>query len=845
MMITDKKKNLCLDILFLVFTAIICIWNLKDINYVRVVDDGFVYWGIGAAFAGYDWKDLLSVSQYYAYGYSILLVPLFWLTKLGVSMTAIYRIAILLNIFFVWGNYLLSCKILKELEVRLPDTVKQIASGLAALYIGNVIQINFAWTECCLYFVYWLIVYLMVKVCKKPDYKHTFFLLLSLAYIVMVHMRAVGVVIAAAMVLVLYILSNFRNLNKKWIGFVLIESAVLALITAVLRKAVTASVYLGGTAVESTNNVSANLEKTQSLLSVSGILDLVMSMLGKLYYAGTASFVLAFVGAAVAVFALVKKVLQRWKEKEKFGITEWAMLFVLLSFLGENGISAIFKCFRYFSADAISARGDTIVFGRYSDFVIGPMILLGIYALYHIKEYVKEIFTACLFLVVCAVSVQFQYNVLAYYGRDAYTTFRDNSSYWVGALYQQDLTYFAYYVAFVSLLIFGVLCFLVVLNKEKKYLYGIGLTVVAVAWGIAGIKNSADFIEEKKFKEKDVVSVYNIVNETDGEVPVYLAYHNNREAFIDVKVLQWMLGERPVKLYEIGENEPDNLKDAVILCDSYQPRRMAMLSDDFEYLYNSGTIALFMSRENPFYEEVSAKALEMQAMAAPGSTKLNLADLVTEYSYVRDNGDLYYNYQASGGAYLTGDMGVALSDGTYEFAIDVRIKDCVAGSDVGYITIGDNQGNIQDTYVIKADDFMNADRQTIRVPVEIKGIQTPFIGFYTYGEAAIRIFDISYEKIKNNMAFSSETIEPLLVQVPENARICYVDTDGSSKTGFPEWQSGRMEYLSVDMIGYKENFDADYYLFEKTDEVIAGEVFEGMEVLKEDESFILFKNFAG
>ncbi len=66
-------------------------------------NDEFGYWGNAATIAGWNWNELLALTPYYSIGYSLMLVPLF---KLGLTSVQMYRIAILMNMGFIFISYL-------------------------------------------------------------------------------------------------------------------------------------------------------------------------------------------------------------------------------------------------------------------------------------------------------------------------------------------------------------------------------------------------------------------------------------------------------------------------------------------------------------------------------------------------------------------------------------------------------------------------------------------------------------------------------------------------------------------------------------------------------------------
>lgn len=218
-------------------------------------------------------------------------------------------------------------------------------------------------------------------------------------------------------------------------------------------------------------------------------------------------------------------------------------------------------------------------------------------------------------------------------------------------------------------------------------------------------------------------------------------------------------GNRSIHMLALEELEDYDLTQGIYLADSGDPRVLGMLSDRMDYVYDSGTIAVFVSERNEKYLGIFDKAAAMGQAVNPIESGVDLAQAATEYSYQKENGSLYYNYQAANGGYMTWETGLELEDGVYEFEVDIRVRDTSPDSEIGYITVGTDMGGVKDTYLLSANDFINMDRQVIPVQVTIKDWQEPTIGVYTYGEASIRIYDISYHKIKGNIVLDTEEWE--------------------------------------------------------------------------------------
>ncbi|MCM1144745.1 MAG: hypothetical protein NC318_07920 [Blautia sp.] len=781
------------------------------------MDDGFCYWGIGAYFAGYDWTDLISQSAYYSYGYSIILVPLFWLNRLGVSMTAIYRAAIVLNACFLAGCYLMALYMLKELFEDIPDGIKPVISLFVTLYIGNTAQMGFAWTETFLLFMFWCIIVLLYRVMQRPGYGNILGLAAASAWLVAIHMRAIGVVIAVCMVMVCFFLTHRKEIDKKHIFYTAGVFLAAGCLFIIMKNYVSARIYLGG-AENSVNNVSANVERVGGLMNIRGLLDLAVSIIGKIFYIGSATFLLAIVGilaAAVFLFCTLRKQgvdgkRQIWRTKE------WMTAFMILSFLAEVGIESLFKCQSFLRTSGAGGADDTLVFGRYADFVIGPMLLFGIWALYHVKAHYKEIIATLLIAAGSAVIVQFFYNVLAFRKKTDTVLFRFAAAPWMATLADGHKTDFACYVMIVSIGILLILCSVRLLSRFRWYGFAAVLLGLTALWSVMGVTGGADYTAAKADKEKSVDTVAEMIGTTGTETPVYMVGQPNTE----VKILQWILAGRSIHVCSLEDIDDIDMEQAVILGNSGDIEAMGRLDDRLDFLYDSGNLSVFADLKNTHYEALAAKAEEMAHRTDPLQYGIPLADVATELSYTKMNGGLYYNYQAPDGGYMTWGMGIAPTDGTYEFIIDMRATECATDTEIGYITIGDENGAVQYTQVLYANDFLEKARQDVRVSVEVRDWAEPVIGIYTYGQASMKIFDISYRKTEGCVQLDGEEMADIaaFLEDQDGKRVYYVDSDNSALTGFPWWEYGKLHYLSGQMLAHKADFEDAYYLVEKTDE---------------------------
>ncbi len=836
-----QNKQRLIDILCIAFILIVCLYNLGELTRVKIVDDEFGYWGIAALVNGFDWEPLMATTEYYAYGYSVLLIPLLFLHKLGVSMAVLYQLAIIMNAVFMVGVYYLTQYVGKKIFSDLPVHFMQLVSLALTVYIGYTTRTHSAWSETYLLFMFWCVAALFIRMIERPTCLNGFWLVLATANMFAIHMRAAGAAIAVLIALLFYFIGNFKKIDKKCMVFTLLSAAVVFVLLSFIKDYVTDNMYFNQIG-SSVNDVSRQVNKTKSLLSVSGIVDLMLSVMGKFYYTAAATFTLAFAGFFGAVFAICKTILQLFKKQEITDkIRQWFLFMTTLAFLGEIAVSAIFFSVRFFSDNATkTARLDGIVYGRYHEFVIGPMLLMGIWVLYYQREHIKAIILSILFFMVTAFVVQYQYDILYFYNGESVFDFRLSHVAWLAMLYQGKAQYFAYYAAFISMVVFGIILLLCSFDKVKKY----GLTAVvillALGWGICGMVCSKEFVDSKISKDKTVGTVEQMIKEAKKDMPVCLVTRQKEDAIIDAKVLQWTLGDRGIDVCSLEELEALDFGQTILLCDSSDVRIRGVLSDKAEYLYDSGSLAVFVSKQNESYDVLLAKAKEMLKIADETVRDIDLQSIVTDLSFVESNGSLYYNYKAKEG-YLTEGMGLSLEDGIYEFMIDLRAREGAPGSDIGYITVGEADGAVQDTLMLRADDFAQKDRQTVSVRVRIADGKEPFVGVYTYGDAAFRIYGISYKKVEGNLEIDTENFAEIAAKLQKQGSVYYVDSNNSAVKGFPVHDGCEMGYLPEAVLAYKENYTDAEYIVEKTNAAVIDFFAGQLSQVYENEDYALFR----
>ena len=358
------KINIYLIFIILIIFGIFQ-YGINKILGFTLVPDEFGYWSSAAKAVGYDWSAVASLGSYYSFGYSFILVPVLKIFQDGV---AAYRAAITINMLLMCAAVFLMLGIIKKIFPETDEIKRILVSGIAVLYPSWIFYMQMTMTEALLIFLFVLTAYLFISLVQKIQIATALMLALSLVYLYCVHMRTVGILIACAITLALWMLMERPKLKK-----VLVFWGALFLFGALavwLKQNTITEVFSNAEAeVLNGNDYGGQWGKIQQIFTIQGSLQFIKETAAKIFYLGLASFGVFYWGIGFTVkesFSLIRKSIKR----KKGSVTEWTALFLLLSAVGEILISSIYM----YQSKAI----DALIYGRYDEFVVPVFLLIGL-----------------------------------------------------------------------------------------------------------------------------------------------------------------------------------------------------------------------------------------------------------------------------------------------------------------------------------------------------------------------------------------------------------------------------------------------------------------------------------
>lgn len=505
----NRSYTLLFEIIVGIALFMVILWNLSKLNQICVINDEFGYWGSAAYFAGENWSGLSGTSPYYGFGIGFIYMFLF---KVFNDATVMYKVAIIINAVLLTSTFYLSLFCFKKIFYEIPEFYSIIFSILIFLYPNNIVQSQIAWTETLLYFWFWISFLVVLKIIEKPKFLRLVFLSIWLLYGLMIHQRTLGV-LCSGILFVLLLKVTHRIDWKKLLGFMLPLCLVFAVFILVKSYLDTNFWKTLNPDMAAVNNISGQIGKLKFIFSIDGIKSFIKSICGKSFYLiiSTCFIIIPFAFYSVnKMFELIKLVVH--KSIKNISNTVLLNFYVLCALLSTFMISAIAML------SINTDRGDVFLYGRYTECVIGPVLLIGIGALFQCRKkwamfggYVG--ITSIIALIVNRVFNGFEFtgfNVTNCVGLSAQFSDINNIN-------------SATYNVFIQNIIIAFIVLVLITNKHAgKITYSIGCLIIFITlWGPAiSYNNDITYTLQEKFS-MDTKDISDVIRSTDNNYPIY------------------------------------------------------------------------------------------------------------------------------------------------------------------------------------------------------------------------------------------------------------------------------------------------------------------------------------
>lgn len=558
------------DILFvLLMSCIVCHGISKSYGFYFPADE-FGYWSYAAGLAGYDWSDIASLGSYYSYGYSLILLPVFLIFKDGVIA---YRAAMVVNIAL-----LAVCFFIRQKMGR------TFYAAAAVFYPTWLFYAGTTFAEILLVTLYLTTCMLLLKYLQTDNKRYMALMLAAMFYMYLVHLRAIGVLVSGTAVLLLYNIRKYsirkyimRNGGRK-VRSVLVPAAAAAVILAVgllmglfIKNYWTGMVY-GDTAdtLKNANDYAGQFEKIAYIFSIEGLKNLIISVSGKILYLGLASYGIAYFGIIYAV--------RRVREKKYFP------LFVLLTTVAALMICAIYTI--------RPGRVDTLTYGRYHEYVMPVLLMMGIKELGSKAVSAKR--TMCRIAVMLELEAVMTWLVTASLNENGQTSFFGNTICGISWLYNpQDFEPVSYYwkVYLTGAVLTVAVCMGIwwtVRRRGREILLMLLVTMQIVI----GIRLSSMCIDDSRLGCFRDTLLREVIYELNPEGSREVYYSTEGNAFGNIGILQFMMRDTPIHIVKTDYDLDSQNEEDLLLID-FRSDQGEALAEKYDSHLTSGHFALY------------------------------------------------------------------------------------------------------------------------------------------------------------------------------------------------------------------------------------------------------------
>lgn len=568
--LSTGRRGIFFQYFVLLISALLGImaYGLVHIYGFTIFPDEFGYWSTAASNIGYDWSDVASIGSYYAFGYSIVLTPILYIFGGGV---AAYRTAIFINMLLQGLSLFILKGIMNRIYPQMPKIDAVYCIAFAVFYPVWSLYVQMTLVEALLMFLFSLTVYLMICFLDKPTIWRAGLLIVPLALMYFMHMRTIGVIASAILVLVLWALKNPKY--RKFIIIALGAIGIVAVIAVILKLRVQKNVYSNADEnIMAGNDFSGQIYTIKYMFTWEGMKKLALGIIGKLFYLCEASFGTFF----IAMWLLIKQsilLFRRWKWKYEIKTKQYVCFFILLSLVAQLLITAAYM--------NNPQRLDSITYGRYNDYILPIIMCLGIRQVMRCRHKLRY------FIEIAVVSGVFVAITMWYSSATQLKTM--NSFFVAGISYFWDYYNFDivsdYLISWVTGTVMIAVVFACIHFSRRRGKLTQLMNVIIVIEIVLALVLS-----------KENIFISSEIDRVDSRVATYIMTHGSDEADVYyvnevgrniVDVLQFQLESRKIHVIEKGEVK-DKLKPGDYLITDYDSKIVE--EESKEYTLNRHTV---------------------------------------------------------------------------------------------------------------------------------------------------------------------------------------------------------------------------------------------------------------
>lgn len=522
----EPRTDKIFQVFAYVLLAFVVLKQIRDLKIPYVVPDEFGYWSAASYFSGYDWSSASNLNPYYAFGYGMVLA---WILKLFRGVYA-YKAAIVLNAFILCAMYTLLKKICDKFWGK--SLWNSIVSLGVCLYTFNIVYAQLVLCELLLELLFFASIFFFLEIEKDAAWKGCIGFSVTVSFLYWIHMRSLGILAAGCLCLLL--LRVGHKISNRKLACSLLIILIMCFISVLIKKDMSQFLY-GQSALATINDFEGQAAKLRSLKAFRGIMDFLAELTGQLWYLCSTTFLLLFYAVVYLFKDIMKKVLEKQTDK-KYGLCE---VYLLLSFFTTLAISVV--------ATMQSRRTDALVYGRYIEFVILPILVFGIFSIIHGEFKMKTVSFITGIYLLFAILVDYIYQIRTY-SDIVYPT--------VIGIFKFIWQHFDNFVfpctlfTIVAEVLFIVLCY----KKAKLYNTVLAVILLCAIW----LSHTNGFVENGILVHQHTIRVdeiSSVIEDSNKEVPVYYLYDAEDSLLTANRIfmLQFLLKDIKIQCIQIED----------------------------------------------------------------------------------------------------------------------------------------------------------------------------------------------------------------------------------------------------------------------------------------------------
>lgn len=784
-----RSVNIIVLLVLSTILLLLSLVHIRELDQIVVLNDEFGYWSVAASIAGKNWKDLILNTPYYSYGYSILLVPLFYL-KLPTYL--IYKLAILFNAFILVLGYWISILCGQKIFPKMNRKLLMAVCFLITCYPNVLVQTQIAWTESLLNFLFWVTILIILSILETPRTWKMLVFSIVLGYMLIVHQRTVGIVLSGGIIIILLCISKKVPFKDMILGL------------SVLCGIVIISFWLKGnlkdwlwtsSELKNMNDFSGQTSLINAVFSKSGLQSIFYGLAGRIFYflvSGGIIWYCGFVQIFKNIFFVIKKSTIR-----VIDYIPHVEAFIALSFLTSLaiGLTSVAQGF---------ARADTVVYGRYIENTMGPILLIGAGLIIQKKIPIKQIVSYFLMLTITSFLT---IHILQLIGN---SSFVDISSVGLAKFFEgQNGKEAIVHATLCTFILSGIVCTLVY-SRWKHIGYLVAGVVILGYWLSIGqyvYIHTIAYMQTTKTENNE--NIAELLKKTEKNTIYYFKDKRFDPYCSNVKYLQFWVPDIQVKVIS-QEDEKEVPPNSIWICEKGN-KNVENQIRDAKILIESNELYICTQMDSKLTSILKKKGYSFECPVDLSMAESEIWD--SNYQGLRSTGEagkLIENYEMS------------LNAGTYNVNFNIKTLDTAGRDILGKCLLTKHEGKeVLKELVIDKDFFRENNSQIKFSCMDTKDIE---ITVEVEKNVILQVSSITYEKVNNTYLVGSDCKRDICeildkINKLRPAQVNYTSAHKNMEYNFSYverlYPDLSFNYMDVEKLKKKTNEEDEYIILEK------------------------------